>query len=213
MSISSAPAATASRVSCSRTSSELWPDGKAVATLATCTPVPATASRATPTSAGYTQTAAQLGISGRVGAGHTALAASWRTLPGVSAPSSVVRSSIETASRIPCCLASVLIDRLASVETRSSTATRSTWGSLRAVRTSSSLRRRPGLRATDDPLDLGAEVARDLRARRRVDRRVADLGVGATHHEEVLVVEVVRVGRVGERSRADRRLVDDHQLV
>ena len=52
MSISSAPAATASRVSCRRTSSELWPDGNAVATEATCTPVPATASRATPTSAG-----------------------------------------------------------------------------------------------------------------------------------------------------------------
>src|SRR5215210_5582826 len=135
MSISSAPAATASLVSCSRTSSELCPEGKAVATEATCTPVPATASRATPTSEGYTQTAAQLGISGRVGDGHTAFAASWRTLPGVSAPSRVVRSSMDTARRIPCCLDSVLIERLASVETRSSTATRSTWGSRRTVRT------------------------------------------------------------------------------
>ena len=52
MSISSAPAATASRVSCRRTSSEARPDGNAVATEATCTPVPATASRATPTSDG-----------------------------------------------------------------------------------------------------------------------------------------------------------------
>ncbi len=65
--------------------------------------------------------------------------ASWRTLPGVSAPSSVVRSSIEIARRIPCCLDSVLIERLASVATRSSTATRSTCGRRRTVRTPSSV--------------------------------------------------------------------------
>src|SRR3954447_16823966 len=185
MTISSAPAATASRVSCRRTSSELWPEGNAVATLATCTPEPSTASRATPTSAGYTQTAAQLGISGRVGEGQTALAASWRTLPGGSAPSSGARSSIETAKRMPCCLASVLIERLASVETRSSTATRSTCGSRRAVRTPSSLRRRPGVAVAEDPLDLAAEERRDLAARGGVDRRAADLWVGAAHHEQV----------------------------
>src|SRR5688500_10836888 len=135
MSISSAPAATASRVSARRISSDACPEGNAVATEATCTPVPATASRATATSAGYTQTAAQEGISARVGDGVTALAASWRTLPGVSAPSSVVRSSIETARRMPWRLASVLIDRLARVAARSSTATRSTCGRRRTVRT------------------------------------------------------------------------------
>ena len=52
MSISPAPAATASRVSSSLTSSEVWPDGKPVATEATATPVPRSASRATGTSAG-----------------------------------------------------------------------------------------------------------------------------------------------------------------
>ena len=52
MSISSAPAATASSVSRSFTSSDAWPDGNAVATEAACTPVPSSASRATPTSDG-----------------------------------------------------------------------------------------------------------------------------------------------------------------
>ena len=41
MSISSAPAATAARVSASLTSSGAWPDGNAVATLARCTPTAA----------------------------------------------------------------------------------------------------------------------------------------------------------------------------
>jgi len=85
-----------------------------VATDAVATPVPARASRATATIDGYTQIAATDGISGIVGAGQTALAHSWRTLPAVSAPSSVVRSSIETARRMPCCFAVVLIDRAPS---------------------------------------------------------------------------------------------------
>jgi hypothetical protein len=74
MSISSAPAATASSVSRSFTSSDACPEGKAVATEAARTPVPSSASRATPTSDGYTHTAATDGISGMVGAGQTALA-------------------------------------------------------------------------------------------------------------------------------------------
>src|SRR4051794_23955295 len=126
MSISVAPAATASRVSCTLTASEVWPAGKPVATLATATPVPRSASAATPTSAGYTQTAAHEGISGRAGSGQTALAHRWRTLPGVSAPSSVVRSIIDTAMRIPSRLAVVLIDRRPSAAARSSTPTRLT---------------------------------------------------------------------------------------
>ena len=131
MSISSAPAATASSVSRSLTSSEAWPDGNAVATEAAFTPVPSSDSRTTPTSEGYTHTAAQDGISGIVGAGQTALAHRWRTLPAVSAPSSVVRSVIDTASRMPCCFAVVLIERLPSSAARSSIPTRSTWGSRR----------------------------------------------------------------------------------
>ena len=49
MSISSAPAATASRVSASLTSSGACPDGNAVATLARWTPEPASTSAATGT--------------------------------------------------------------------------------------------------------------------------------------------------------------------
>ena len=48
MSISSAPAATASSVSRSLTSSAAWPLGKAVATDAALTPVPSRDSRTTP---------------------------------------------------------------------------------------------------------------------------------------------------------------------
>ena len=131
MSISSAPAATASSVSRSFTSSDAWPDGNAVETDAAFTPVPSSASFATPTSDGYTHTAATEGISGIVGAGQTAFAHRCRTLPAVSEPSSVVRSIIDTARRMPCCLAVVLMERLPSVAARSSTPTRSTCGSLR----------------------------------------------------------------------------------
>ena len=128
MSISSAPAATASSVSRSFTSSDACPEGKAVDTDAARTPVPSSASRATPTSDGYTHTAATDGISGIVGAGQTAFAHRCRTLPGVSEPSSVVRSTMDTARRMPCCLAVVLMERLPSVAARSSMPTRSTCG-------------------------------------------------------------------------------------
>src|SRR5215217_7732704 len=98
MSISSAPDATASWTSCSLTGSGDCPDGNAVATDATFTPLPATRSRAAGTRFGYTQIAAQLGTDGSAGSGWIALAASAATLPGVSDPSSVVRSIIRTAS-------------------------------------------------------------------------------------------------------------------
>ena len=52
MSTSSAPAATASRTSASFTASDARPDGNAVATDATATPLPASAARATPTRSG-----------------------------------------------------------------------------------------------------------------------------------------------------------------
>ena len=81
-----------------------------------------------PRAAGTRRSRRPIGISGIVGAGHTPLAHRWRTLPAVSAPSSVVRSSIDTARRMPCCLAVVLIERLPSCAARSSMPTRSTWG-------------------------------------------------------------------------------------
>ena len=136
MSISLAPAATASRVSSTFTASEVWPAGKPVATEATWTPVPSSAARATPTSAGYTQTAATDGISGRDGSGQTAFAHRCRTLPGVSEPSSVVRSIIEVASRMPWRLAVVLIDRRPSAAARSSTPIRLTGISVRLMSSS-----------------------------------------------------------------------------
>ena len=52
MSISSAPASTAARVSASLMSRKVWPLGNPVATLATWTPLPARASLASATSAG-----------------------------------------------------------------------------------------------------------------------------------------------------------------
>src|SRR5262249_11013430 len=50
------------------------------------------------------------------------------TLPGVSFPSSVVRSIIVTASFSPAIFAAFLMDRLPSAAARSSTATASTGG-------------------------------------------------------------------------------------
>src|SRR3990170_1201753 len=72
------------------------------------------------------QTAATDGIDGSTGSGRTAFEQSAATLPGVSAPSSVVRSIIRTASSNACSFDSFLIDRLASVAARSSSATAST---------------------------------------------------------------------------------------
>ena len=125
------------------TASEDWPDGNAVATLATLTPVPATAARAVGTRFGYTQTAAQLGIEGSAGSGWIAFADSARTLPGVSAPSSVVRSIIRTASSSAATFDSFLIERFASAAARSSSATWST-APMRGSRGSSGSSKPPG---------------------------------------------------------------------
>ena len=54
------------------------------------------------------------GVSGLSGSGCRALRASVRTLPGVSAPSSVVRSTIEIARSIAASFEAFLIDRVAS---------------------------------------------------------------------------------------------------
>src|SRR5437762_10472446 len=129
MSTSSAPAETAYFTSASLTSRLVRPLGNAVATLATCTPLPFTSAAATWARSGYTQTAATIGAVGSAGSGRLALAHSARTLPGVSWPSRVVRSIIEMAMSSAHCLAVVLMDRLASVAARASTPTRSTPGS------------------------------------------------------------------------------------
>src|SRR5215469_16665632 len=128
MSTSSAPALTASLTSASFTASDARPDGNAVATDATATRLPATASLATPTRSGYTQTAATGGTDRSAGSGWRAFAHIARTLPGVSAPSSVVRSTIRTAMSRACSLASFLIDRVASPAARCSAPTSSMPG-------------------------------------------------------------------------------------
>src|SRR5215471_2988989 len=129
MSTSSAPAETAYLTSASLTSTLARPLGNAVATLATCTPLPFSSAAATWARSGYTQTAATIGTAGSAGSGRLALAHSARTLPGVSWPSSVVRSIIEMAVSSAHCLAVVLMDRLASMAARASAPTRSTPGS------------------------------------------------------------------------------------
>src|SRR5438270_5148783 len=73
--------------------------------------------------------AATVGVVGSAGSGCLAFAHSARTFPGVSWPSSVVRSIIEIAVSIAHCLAVVLIDLLASMAARASAPTRSTPGS------------------------------------------------------------------------------------
>ena len=128
MSISSAPAATASRTSASFVSSDARPDGNAVATLATCTLLPRSASTAISTRSGYTHTAATAGTDGSLGSGRMAFAHSERTLPGVSAPSSVVRSTMRIAVSIAHALLVVLMLRVASPAARASAPTWSTPG-------------------------------------------------------------------------------------
>src|SRR4051795_255094 len=74
------------------------------------------------------QTAATCGTDGSLGSGRRALADRDRTLPGVSAPSSVVRSTIEMAVSIAHAFAVVLIDRVPSCAARASAPTWSTPG-------------------------------------------------------------------------------------
>ena len=99
MSISSAPAATASRVSSSLSSMLVRPDGKPVATVATATPEPSSA-RGRPRPARVHAHRRHDGISGCVGAGQRPWPRAGGPCPGVSWPSSVVRSTIETARRM-----------------------------------------------------------------------------------------------------------------
>src|ERR1700722_8086751 len=129
MSTSPAPAARASRTSASLTGSDARPDGNAVATDATATSLPRSAVTAVATRSGDTQTAATGGTAGSWGSGRRALAHRPRTLPGVSAPSRVVRSTMRMARSRAAILASFLMDRVARAAARSRAPTSSTPGS------------------------------------------------------------------------------------
>ena len=91
---------------------------------------------------------------GSAGSGRWALAQSARTLPVVSAPSSVVRSTMRMARSIAHALALVLIERVLSVAARASAPTWSTPGSPR--RKGPQRRLRAGHLAQTDALDLAA---------------------------------------------------------
>src|SRR5213080_4319250 len=143
MSISCAPARTACSVSSTLIGVKLWPDGKAVATEAMRTVVPRRCSTQSAMRSGYTHTAATDGMVASPAFGRIALAYIAATLPGVSAPSSVVRSMHRTARSSAHSFDDFLIERLASAAARSSAPTSSTlrtpriseprWVSERAV--------------------------------------------------------------------------------
>ena len=116
------------RVSSSFTLSGAWPLGNAVATDAMWMPRPPSASRATLTIVGYTHTAATCGKPGTASCRCIAFWHSWRTLPGVSWPSSVVRSIIDNTILRASSFDSFLIERLWNRATRSLTPTSSTRG-------------------------------------------------------------------------------------
>src|SRR3954464_2927726 len=135
ISISSAPSPTARRTSSSFVRSGYCPLGKPVATDATCTAEFSPRNfRAYFTMFGYTQTAAQLGTPYFASAGCNALRQRYATLPGVSLPSSVVRSIMLTAIFKPASLALVLMLRLVKAAARSSAITASTVGTERRRR-------------------------------------------------------------------------------
>src|SRR5271157_628893 len=81
MSTSSAPAATAYFTSASLTSRLVRPLGNAVATLATCTPLPLSWADATWARSGYTHTAATIGGVGSAGLGAQRADLARRVLP------------------------------------------------------------------------------------------------------------------------------------
>ena len=119
-----------------------------MATDATLTPEPRTRSTAAGTRFGYTQTAATDGMDGSDGSGRSALDDRAATLPGVSAPSSVVRSMQRIARSSACIFVSRLIERFASSPARASTPTASI-DPTRGIR---------GSRGSAKPLDSGASA-------------------------------------------------------
>ena len=90
-----------------------------------CTPLPRSRSTHVGTRFSYTQTAATEGMFASPGSGRIAFEQSAATLPGVSEPSSVVRSMQRIASSSAKTFASFLIERFASDAERSSSATAS----------------------------------------------------------------------------------------
>ena len=97
------------------------PDGKAVDTAATgtcCPPIKSRCFRATPTMSLYTQIAPTLGTLESVGSGRTAFVQRAWTFPTVSAPSKVVRSTIEIAVSIAHRFEVALILLVASIAAR-----------------------------------------------------------------------------------------------
>src|SRR4029077_12013708 len=126
MSISCAPACTACSVSATLIDVKLWPLGNAVETEHTRTALPRRCSTQSATRSGYTQTDATDGIEWSPGFRRIALAHSAATLPGVSWPSSVVRSTQRMARSSAQSFEDFLIERLASDSARSSAPTSST---------------------------------------------------------------------------------------
>src|SRR5690349_21402576 len=168
---------------------------------------------------GYTHAAATDGIVGSPGLGRMALAHRAATFPGVSWPSSVVRSMQRMARSSAHSFDDFLIDRLASEAARSSAPTSSTlrtprmseprWVRESAVAIEAIMRRRPG-RSDADGLgeDFLVQVGRSVgsctavgpdRLRNAAERRYA-LVVA------VLVAEVgPGYGLIGPRVRHLRR--------
>src|ERR1700722_2417904 len=126
MSISSAPAATASRTSINFTSKDARPDGNDVATDATATGDEPSTERACATRSGYTHTAATDGTVRSRGSGRMALVQSDVTRPGVSAPSRGGGAALEIALSIAANFVDFLIDLVESFATRASAPTAST---------------------------------------------------------------------------------------
>ena len=101
---------------CRRASPPRWSDrtGNAVATAATLTPLPRTVSTAIAARSGRRRPPRRVARPGTSGSGSIALRHRLRTLPSVSAPSRVVRSTIEMARSMAASLEAFLIDRVAS---------------------------------------------------------------------------------------------------
>src|SRR5690348_14332770 len=203
MSISSAPARTAWAVSSTLIDVKLWPDGNAVATEAMWIPVPRRGSTQSAIRSGYTHTAATDGMPASPGFGRIALAHSAATLPGVSWPSSVVRSMQRMARSSAQSLDDFLIERLAREAARSSAPTSSTlrtprmseprWVRESAVAIEAIMRRRPGESERDGRgEDLLVEVRRDARVRSRSPVG-PDGPRDSTEHADALVVAVLVV--------------------
>src|SRR5688572_7792706 len=185
MSTSCAPASTTHRVSSSLISSGDWPEGNAVATEATFTAVPRVRSRAYGTRFGYTQIAATEGMSASLGSGRMPLELSAATFPGVSAPSSVVRSIMRIARSSANTFDSRLIERFERTSARSSSATASTEPR-RGSRGSSGSSKPPG--------SAGAVVTRlslGITSRRPDHVDIARLYEGET----VVVLDQIELGR------------------